>query len=58
MLADGRGLIINHPDFVSISKKNDLVTVFDLSGGVQIVDLMLVVLLRYGGGASTPAARS
>ncbi len=58
MLADGRELIINHPDFVSISKKNDLVTVSDLSGGVQIVDLMLVVSLRYGGGASIPAARS
>ena len=50
--------MINHPDFVSISKKDDLVTVFDLSGGVEIVDLMLVVLLRYGGGVSTPAARS
>jgi len=57
MLADGRGLMINHPDFVSISKKDDLVTVFDLSGGVEIVDLMLVVSLRYGGGGSTPAAR-
>jgi hypothetical protein len=47
MLADGRALEIEHPDFVSMSKKEELVTVFDLSGGVEIVDLALVVSIRY-----------
>jgi len=55
MLADGRELKIDHPDFVSVSKKDDLVTVFDLSGSVEIVDLMLVVSLRYGIPVASPA---
>lgn len=55
MLADGRELKIDHPDFVSVSKKDDLVTVFDLSGSVEIVDLMLVVSLRYGTPVASPA---
>jgi len=55
MLADGRELKIDRPDFVSVSKKDDLVTVFDLSGSVEIVDLMLVVSLRYGTPVASPA---
>jgi len=55
MLADGRELKIDRPDFVSVSKKDDLVTVFDLSGSVEIVDLMLVVSLRYGIPVASPA---
>jgi len=49
MLADGRQLDIHHPDFVSVSSKEGLITVFDLAGGVEIVDLMWVVSLRHGG---------
>jgi len=44
----GRQVYIDHPDFVSASKNEELVTGFDMSGGVEIVDLMLVVSLRYG----------
>jgi len=48
MLADGRELYVDHPDFVSESKNEELVPGFDMSGGVEIIDLMLVVSLRYG----------
>ena len=40
MLADGRELYID--------QNEELVTGFDMSGGVEIVDLTLVVSLRYG----------
>jgi hypothetical protein len=33
---------------VSATKNEELVTVFDMSGGVEIVDLALVVSLRDG----------
>jgi hypothetical protein len=48
MLADAREVKINHPDFVSVFERDNLITVFDLAGGAEIVDLMLVVSLRYG----------
>ena len=48
ILADGRQLYIDHQDFVSASKNEELVAVFDMSGGVRIIDLTLVVSLRYG----------
>jgi hypothetical protein len=47
MLAD-RELYVDHPDFVSASKNEELVPGFDMSGGVEIIDLTLVVSLRYG----------
>jgi hypothetical protein len=40
MLAGGRELYID--------QNEELVTGFDMSGGVEIVDLTLVVSLRYG----------
>jgi hypothetical protein len=40
MLADSRELYID--------QNEELVTGFDMSGGVEIVDLTLVVSLRYG----------
>jgi len=46
-LANGRELFIQHPDFLSVAGREDLVTVFDLSGAAEIVDLTLVVSLRY-----------
>jgi hypothetical protein len=58
MLADGRELAIDHPDFVSVSNKDNLITLFDLAGGAEIVDLMLVVSLRYGEQRPTSATRS
>ena len=49
MLADSREIAIDHPDFASISEEEESVTVYDLSGGVEVVDLTLVVSLQYGG---------
>jgi hypothetical protein len=49
MLADGRELFVDHPDFATVSEADDSLTIFDNSGGVEIVDLALVVSLRYGG---------
>jgi hypothetical protein len=48
MLADGREPYVDHPDFVNESKNEELVPGFDMSGGVEIIDLPLVVSLRYG----------
>ena len=52
-LVDGRELLIQHPDFLSVAKKEELVTVFDLTGGAEIVDLTLVVSIRYEAAAAT-----
>jgi hypothetical protein len=49
MLADGREIAIDHPDFASIPEQEESVTVYDFSGGVEVVDLTLVVPLQYGG---------
>ena len=46
-LANGRELFVQHPDFLRVAGREDLVTVFDLSGAAEIVDLTLVVSLRY-----------
>jgi hypothetical protein len=46
-LANGRELLIQHPDFLSVANKEELVTVFDLSVAAEILDLTLVVSLRY-----------
>jgi len=46
-LANGRELLIQHPDFLSVANQEELVTVFDVSGAAEIVDLTLVVSLRY-----------
>ena len=47
-LADGRSIGIHHPDFVSVSDDDEIISVDDDSGGVEIIDLALVVSLRYG----------
>jgi len=51
LLADGRSITVNHPDYVSVSGEDEIISVDDDSGGVEIVDLALVISLRYG----TPA---
>jgi hypothetical protein len=48
LLADGRSIHIRHPDFVSVSDKEQLLFVYDLRDNVEIIDLLLVVSLRYG----------
>jgi len=47
LLADGRALTVPHPDFVSVSEEEELVWLFDLAEGVESIDLMLVVSLRF-----------
>lgn len=47
-LADGRSISIQHPDFVSVSDDDEIISVDDDSGGVEIIDLALVISLRYG----------
>ncbi len=57
-LADGREILVDHPDFVSVSEEDDSVTIIDKADGVEIVDLALIVSLRYGGRAQKlPTAR-
>jgi hypothetical protein len=57
MLADGRELFVDHPDFATVSETDDSITVFDNAGGVEIVDLALVVSLQYGGKQRFPKDR-
>lgn len=47
LLADGRSLAVPHPDFISVSETDELVHLFGLSEGLETVDLMLVVSLRF-----------
>lgn len=47
-LADGRELTIKHPDFASVSFDEESITIFDDSGGVEVVDLALTVSVNYG----------
>ena len=47
LLADGRALAIPHPDFISVGEEDELVWLYDLVEGIESVDLMLVVSLRF-----------
>lgn len=49
MLADSREIPVDHPDFASVSEEEESITIYDMDGGVEVVDLTLVVSLRYGG---------
>jgi hypothetical protein len=53
-LADGRVISVAHPDFVGVSGDDHIISVEDDSGGVEIIDLALVISLRYG---TPPVAR-
>lgn len=57
-LTDGRSLYVDHPDFVSVSEEDQLIRVEEESGAIEIIDLMLVVSLRYGGNGPTAAPRT
>ncbi len=46
LLADGRAIAIEHPDFATVSKEEQLIHVYELPDGEEVVDLMLVVSLR------------
>jgi len=47
LLADGRALPIPHPDFISVREEDELVWLYGLAGGLESIDLMLVVSLRF-----------
>lgn len=49
---DGRAIHVDHPDFVTLFEEDELVWVEEASGSVEIIDLLLVVSLRYGGKVS------
>ena len=46
LLADGRAIKIEHPDFISVSEEEQLVIVYELPEGIEIIDLLLVISLR------------
>ena len=45
-LADGRALTIPHPEFLSFSSSNRVVTVYDPHGSFDVIALALVTSLR------------
>ena len=47
LLADARSIEVEHPDFVSVNEDEEIVMVEDKSGTIEIIDLLLVVSLRY-----------
>jgi hypothetical protein len=53
-LADCRWIPVKHRDFVSGSGPDEIISVDDEKGGVEIIDLALVISLRYG----TPPAET
>jgi len=53
-LADGRWIPVKCPNFVSLSGPDEIISVDDEKDGVEIIDLALVITLRY----STPPAEA
>ncbi len=47
LAADGRVLLIPHPDFLTVAEDEELAHVHGLDGSVEVVDLLLVVSLRF-----------
>ncbi len=47
LLADGRALAVPHPDFISVREEDELVWLYGSVEGVESVDLLLVVSLRF-----------
>jgi hypothetical protein len=52
-LADGRTIPVRHPEFLSFNPRGRTVLVIDESDGWDVVDLLLVVSLRYEGQPAT-----
>lgn len=47
LLADGRVLLIPHPDFLSVAEEEELAHVHALNGEIEVLDLLLVVSIRF-----------
>jgi hypothetical protein len=41
-LTDGRQFLVDHPEFMLISRSNRTVVVDDVAGNIEIIDLILV----------------
>ena len=48
-LADGREIRVNHPEFLSFNPRGRTAVVIDETDGFDVVDLLLVVSLRFEG---------
>lgn len=46
LLSDGRAIEVQHPDFATVSEDDELIHVYELPDGIEVVDLLLVILLR------------
>ena len=55
-MADGRGIRVDHPEFMALSPVGRSAVVFDKDGGFEIIDVLLVTGLEVKNGKS-PAKR-
>jgi hypothetical protein len=46
-LADGRQFVVDHPEFILVSRDNRTVVVDDLEGNTELIDSMLVTSLTF-----------
>lgn len=46
LLADGRAIAVQHPDFATVSEDEELIHIYELPDGVEVIDLMLVISVR------------
>ncbi len=47
LLADGRALLIPHPDFLTVAEDEELAHVHELNGEIEMIDLLLDVSIRF-----------
>jgi hypothetical protein len=49
-LADGRQFVVDHPEFILLSRNNRTVVVDDVEGNIELIDSMLVTSLTIPAG--------
>jgi hypothetical protein len=52
-MADGRGIRVDHPEFMALSPAGRAAVVFDKDGGFEVIDVLLVTGLEVGNGKSS-----
>ncbi len=52
-MADGRGIRVDHPEFMALSPAGRAAVVFDKDGGFEIIDLLLITALEVKNGKSS-----
>jgi len=55
-LADGRRFLVDHPEFILVSRDNRTVVVDDVMGNTELIDSMMVTSLGVAAGAPTETA--